>query len=161
MAKVELIPADETHARRATRRARQARRRLRPLADMIPHVVVTREKALADRRENRLIVFALVRALRPELGLLENVLTETLPGELGRLLAAVSVEDAEVGERDRTVLLVRVQSLQCNGKGVLCRRASQVNADDLAATYPCICGRLQRKGRDVCEQEKGRARVLP
>lgn len=98
-----------------TRRAGHAGGCFRPLLDVIPHVVVTGEEALPDGPENP----SIVGRLRPEVVLLENVLTEMLTSELCRFLATVPVEYAEVSQRDRTLLIRRIQALQGDGIGVL------------------------------------------
>ena len=115
MTDVEFISSDEDHAGCATRCARQAGRRLTPLIDMIPHFIVTREEALTNGCENRLVI----RRFRPEVFFFENVLTEMLTGELRRFFSAVTVEDTEIGQRDRTFFIRRIQSLKGNGISIL------------------------------------------
>lgn len=115
MANVEFISSDEDHAGRAARRARQAGRCLTPLIDVIPHFVVTRKETLTNGSENRLVI----RRFRPEVFFFENVLTEMLTSELRRFFPAVTIEDTEIGQRDRTFFVRRIQSLKGNGISIL------------------------------------------
>ena len=61
---------------------------------MIPHVIVTGKETLTNSCENLFVG----RGLRPKVILFENVLTEILSSEFGRLFAAMAIEDTEVGK---------------------------------------------------------------
>ena len=109
MTDVEFRSPDEDHTCGATRGTRETGGCLRPLAHVIPHVVVTGQKAFANGRENHLIIRGI---RRPEIILFVNMLTEMLTSEFGRFFSAVPVENAKVSQGYRTFLIRRIHPLQ-------------------------------------------------
>ncbi|RMZ97319.1 hypothetical protein BpHYR1_017653, partial [Brachionus plicatilis] len=94
VAHVRLGLFDEEDGGRGARRARQARRRLRPLRQLVPHVQVALQEAVADGVEHLRVV------VRPEVVLVDYFPVEFFFAVLGGFFAAVSVEDGEIGEEN-------------------------------------------------------------